>query len=162
MRYLGWFGLCCCLVGSAWAGPTGQKNRRKRVAKASSQLSSQASFTKTTRFRSNRCWRLGRRIRRSIPRQEHVLRRMKAFKCDITAWKRCRASGYRKKGCRDRSVRLLWGKCFRMHRRVFVITHRLGEWKKAGRKAKCRWRVSIPKTFEVVAFVPFPKLSQGR
>lgn len=124
-------------------------------------LSSQkhaASFHKTHRYRSNRCWRWARDIRRSIRVQKYLLLRLKRFKCDIKLWQTCRRKRFSTRLCQKRSIRLRWGRCFRMHRRLFVVTARIVKWSLDARRARCRWSTKIPASFEHVIFEPFPKI----
>ncbi len=114
------------------------------------------------RFRSSRCWSMWRDLRRDGERQEFLLRKMAAWRCNRRAWKRCQRRRGRRwdRLCRSTRQKKRWSACFRIERRLSVITERLLEAKRDGRKYKCGWVVKIPDRFRRAFFAPYPKLSK--
>lgn len=122
-----------------------------------------ATWKRTSkRFRSSRCWRMWRDLRRDGGRQEFLLRKMVAWRCNRKTWKRCQRRRGRRwaKLCRSTRQKKRWSACFRIERRLSVITERLLEAKRDGRRYKCGWVVKIPDRFRRVFFAPYPKLSK--
>jgi hypothetical protein len=113
-------------------------------------------------FGGRRCWELFRDLRSDVERQRYLLRRLASQRCDVGLWRDCqRKSGNRAKHerCREEKLLLRWSACFRIERRLFVITERLWENQREGRERRCRWHIAIPDRFQTVRFAPHPKLS---
>lgn len=159
--------LCAGLFGWTFVAAAKAPVRRGKWAalKANSSIQTEqwaASIKRKGRFRSNWCWKRFREVRQTIRRQERLLKQFASFPCDATAWKRCKQLRYRTKQCRSRKQRTRWGRCFRLHRRLYVMAYRLTKWNQKRRKRRCRWLIRIPERFDKPLFEPFPRISKDK
>lgn len=113
------------------------------------------------RFHSGLCTQLWRDVLQDVGRQHFLLRKMASFLCDPKEWRRCMQKRPRnqKQSCHSGQKQQQWSACFRLERRLHVVTERLTNHKQEGQKAKCPWQLHIPVQFQRIHFAPHPKLS---
>lgn len=141
----------------------GKRTRRQPPARRSQQATGEPSLIRKQKFRTRACWLLYRDIQREdIPRWKQLQARLKLFNCDEEVWRKCRLLP-NSESCQGEKAVKRWDSCFRIDRRLHVVTQRLVRRRKQSIKKRCRWRLRIPpQRYHTIRFTPNRKRFRKR
>lgn len=92
------------------------------------------------KFRTRRCWKLYKKVQKTIRRWVQLHPRLAIYSCE-ERWSTCQKRPTQE--CKK--MKQTFDLCYRIDRRMFVITRRLREQNQSSRKWRCRWRLKLPK-----------------
>jgi hypothetical protein len=137
-----------------------KKARTQGTKKTSSSEKASAlpSLERKKPFRSPLCLELFKDAREDIKRYRLLLPRIASYRCEqeISRWRACQSDS-ETTACQKEETKKLWYACFRILRRMRVMTMRLEAAQARQKKESCRWQLELPEERYIeVLFSPPP------
>ena len=137
-----------------------KKARTQRTKKTNSPDKAQLppSLERKKPFRSPLCLEIFKDAREDIKRYRLLLPRIASYRCEqeIPRWRACQTDSDTA-ACQKEETKKLWYACFRILRRMRVMTMRLETAQVRKKKEQCRWQLELPEErYTEVLFSPPP------
>lgn len=109
----------------------------------------QAKIIRSRRFRFRYCRISYHRLSRNIRRRRLLIKRLERFECNPKHWMQCTKGTPKQQQdetCQGKKIQKKWQSCFRIERRLHVITIRLANEmaRITKHRRKCRWSYTAP------------------
>lgn len=129
-----------------WVGTSATPLSAQNTPSNEKKLIEQPTLQRPARFRGGTCWLAYKNLREDLKRYRALSPRLNTYHCEEEAerWQRCRG-GEEDDACQKDLHQKRWLACFRIRRRMRVITARLEALVTLQKKQRCRWKLKLPK-----------------
>ncbi len=133
---------------TANAQPTAppQRANAQPTAPAQTPLPEQPTLELPKRLRGGTCWTTLKAVRDDLKRYRILSPRLHAYQCDeeTERWGRCKHNKTQEE-CQKELHQKRWVACFRIRRRMRILTARLEGYRTLQKKQRCGWKLKLPK-----------------
>ncbi|MCK6512668.1 hypothetical protein L6R29_22295 [Myxococcota bacterium] len=116
------------------------------TAQPTAPLPEQPTLELPKRLRGGTCWTTLQSVREDLKRYRTLSPRLQSYQCDEEAerWSRCKHNQTQEE-CQKELHQKRWTACFRIRRRMRILTTRLESYRAIQKKQRCGWKLKLPK-----------------
>lgn len=124
----------------------GRTANAQPTAPAQTPLPEQPTLELPKRLRGGTCWTTLKAVRDDLKRYRILSPRLHAYQCDeeTERWGRCKHNKTQEE-CQKELHQKRWVACFRIRRRMRILTARLEGYRAIQKKQRCGWKLKLPK-----------------